>query len=79
MTRAKSKSVMTVAADFSWPPKTETSFWCRGKMPTLVILLGVIGGMLLSGLIGLFVGAVVLALGYKIFQALLEPEALSDQ
>jgi predicted PurR-regulated permease PerM len=32
----------------------------------LVILLGAIGGMLLSGIIGLFVGAVVLALGYEL-------------
>ena len=38
-------------------------------VPMLVILLGAIGGMLLSGIIGLFVGAVVLALGYKLFQA----------
>ena len=49
------------------------------QVPTLVILLGVIGGMLLAGIIGLFVGAVILALGYKIFQALLEPATLSDQ
>jgi predicted PurR-regulated permease PerM len=34
-----------------------------------VILIGTIGGMLLSGIIGLFVGAVVLALGYTLFQA----------
>ena len=55
-------------------------FLGRGvQVPMLVILLGVIGGMLLSGIIGLFVGAVVLSLGYKIFQALLEPETPSDQ
>jgi len=35
--------------------------------PMLVILLGAIGGMILSGIIGLFVGAVVLAVGYKLF------------
>ena len=35
----------------------------------LVILLGAIGGMLMSGILGLFVGAVVLALGYKLFEA----------
>jgi len=35
--------------------------------PMLVILLGAIGGMMLSGIIGLFVGAVVLALGYELF------------
>jgi len=40
--------------------------------PMIVILLGAIGGMLLSGIIGLFLGAVVLALGYKLLQAWLE-------
>lgn len=35
--------------------------------PMLVILLGAIGGMLLYGILGLFVGAVVLALGYRLF------------
>ena len=35
-------------------------------IPMLVILLGAIGGAMLSGIIGLFVGAVVLALGYEI-------------
>jgi|SaaInlStandDraft_7_1057024.scaffolds.fasta_scaffold15407_2 predicted PurR-regulated permease PerM len=38
-------------------------------VPMLVILLGAIGGMMLYGLIGLFVGSVVLSLGYKVFQA----------
>ena len=41
-------------------------------IPTLVILLGAIGGMLLSGIIGLFVGAVVLAVSYTLFKAWLE-------
>jgi len=35
--------------------------------PMVVILLGAIGGMMLSGIIGLFVGAIVLALGYELF------------
>ncbi len=35
--------------------------------PMLVILLGAIGGMMMSGIIGLFVGAIVLALGYELF------------
>jgi len=35
-------------------------------IPMLVILLGAIGGMILSGFIGLFVGAVVLAVGLAI-------------
>jgi len=42
------------------------------EAPMLVILLGAIGGMIMSGIIGLFVGAVVLALGYKLFQAWLD-------
>jgi predicted PurR-regulated permease PerM len=40
--------------------------------PMLVVLLGAIGGMITSGIIGLFVGAVVLSVGYKLFQAWLE-------
>lgn len=42
-------------------------FLGRGMdVPMLVILLGAIGGMILSGIIGLFVGAVVLAVGYEL-------------
>lgn len=45
-------------------------FLGRGmKTPMLVILLGAIGGMIMSGIIGLFVGAIVLALGYELFIA----------
>jgi len=52
-------------------------FLGRGvDVPTLVILLGAIGGMMLSGIIGLFVGAVVLALAYKVYKALLEETSL---
>jgi len=40
--------------------------------PMLVILLGAIGGMVTSGIVGLFIGAVILALGYKLFQSWLE-------
>lgn len=44
-------------------------FLGRGvAVPMLVILLGAIGGMIMQGVMGLFVGAVVLALGYKLFQ-----------
>ena len=38
-------------------------------IPMLVILMGAIGGMIFSGLVGLFVGAVVLAVGYRLFTA----------
>jgi predicted PurR-regulated permease PerM len=48
-------------------------------VPMLAILLGAIGGMMMSGIIGLFVGAVVLALSYKIFQALLVDDILDKE
>ena len=38
------------------------------KVPTVVIFVGAIGGMLAMGILGLFIGAVVLALGYEIFR-----------
>jgi predicted PurR-regulated permease PerM len=36
-------------------------------VPMLVIFIGVIGGFIFSGFIGLFTGAIVLSLGYKLF------------
>lgn len=42
------------------------------EAPMLVILLGAIGGMVMSGIIGLFIGAVIMAMAYKLFQAWLE-------
>ena len=41
-------------------------------IPMLVILLGSIGGMMVGGAVGLFLGSVILALAYKIFMAMLE-------
>ena len=38
-------------------------------VPMLVIFLGSIGGFILNGFVGLFVGAIVLSLGYKLFIA----------
>ncbi|MGB1003994.1 MAG: AI-2E family transporter [Salibacteraceae bacterium] len=40
------------------------------EVPMLVILLGSIGGMMAFGIIGLFIGSVVLAITYKIMTAL---------
>jgi predicted PurR-regulated permease PerM len=37
-------------------------------IPMLVILIGAIGGMILMGMLGLFLGAVILALTYKLFE-----------
>jgi predicted PurR-regulated permease PerM len=39
------------------------------KVPTLVIFLGAIGGMISSGIIGLFTGSVVLAVGFELFRS----------
>ena len=47
-------------------------------VPMLVILIGAIGGMMLSGIIGLFVGAVVLSFGFKLFQAWLDKEVQAE-
>lgn len=41
-------------------------------VPMLVIFLGSIGGFISMGFIGLFVGAVILSLGFKLFQAWLK-------
>jgi len=38
-------------------------------VPMLVIFIGVIGGFMFSGFIGLFTGAIVMSLGYKLFVA----------
>jgi len=43
-------------------------------VPMLVIFIGAIGGFMRSGIIGLFVGAIVLALGYKLFIAWLNKD-----
>jgi predicted PurR-regulated permease PerM len=48
-------------------------------VPVLVVFLGVIGGFMAMGIVGLFVGAIVLSVGYKLFLAWVEggaPEAL---
>jgi len=42
------------------------------EIPMLVILIGSIGGMILIGITGLFIGAVVFALGYQLFQIWVE-------
>ncbi len=37
------------------------------KVPTAIIFLGVIGGFVAFGIVGLFVGAIILSVGYKLF------------
>jgi predicted PurR-regulated permease PerM len=52
-------------------------------VPIAVVFLGVIGGFIAMGLIGLFLGAIVLSVGYKLFLAWVEvgnvePTKISD-
>ena len=48
-------------------------------VPSLVIFMGAIGGMLTLGIVGLFLGSVVLALGFALFMAWLsDSEAAGD-
>jgi predicted PurR-regulated permease PerM len=42
------------------------------SVPTAVVFLGAIGGFVAMGIIGLFVGAIVLSVGYKLFLAWVE-------
>lgn len=44
----------------------------NSEIPVLVILVGAIGGLILHGLLGLFVGAVVFSVGYRLFGAWME-------
>ena len=45
----------------------------RGSdVPTVVIFIGAIGGFMRAGIIGLFVGSVVLAVGHNLFKWWLE-------
>ena len=54
-------------------------FLGRGmEIPMLVILLGAIGGAMVAGIIGLFIGAIVLALGYEILVAWMETDELNN-
>ena len=47
-------------------------------VPMLVIFIGAIGGFIASGIIGLFVGAIILALGYKLFTLWLYEETQAE-
>jgi len=42
--------------------------------PMLVILIGAIGGAISMGIVGLFIGAVILALGYELLIAWMKPD-----
>jgi predicted PurR-regulated permease PerM len=48
-------------------------------VPTAVVFVGAIGGFVALGLIGLFVGAIVLSVGYKLFLAWLDQTPAASQ
>ncbi|MDZ7613405.1 MAG: hypothetical protein U5K51_06565 [Flavobacteriaceae bacterium] len=43
----------------------------------LVIFLGVVGGFIFSGFIGLFTGAIVLSIGYKLLEGWINSDELN--
>jgi predicted PurR-regulated permease PerM len=47
-------------------------------VPMLVIFIGAIGGFMTSGIIGLFIGAIILALGYKLYLIWLDQDTQPD-
>jgi predicted PurR-regulated permease PerM len=49
------------------------------SVPTAVIFLGAIGGFIGMGVIGLFVGAILLSVGYKLILAWMEGPAAARQ
>lgn len=46
-------------------------------VPMLVVLLGAIGGMIMAGPVGLFVGSVILVWGYKLILSLMDTERIA--
>lgn len=47
-------------------------------VPMLIIFIGVVGGFIFSGFIGLFTGAVVMSIGYKLFIGWLNSDGLEE-
>ena len=49
------------------------------QVPMMVIFIGSIGGFILSGILGLFLGAIILALGYKFLISWIQDEPLEEE
>ncbi|WOJ93332.1 AI-2E family transporter [Congregibacter variabilis] len=47
------------------------------SVPMPVVLLGALGGMMGAGIVGLFVGAVILSVGYELFMGWVDEDALT--
>ncbi|MCJ7684180.1 MAG: AI-2E family transporter [Desulfobacteraceae bacterium] len=48
-------------------------------VPMLVVFIGAIGGFILNGIIGLFIGAIILSLGFKLFQVWLNEDMKQEE
>jgi predicted PurR-regulated permease PerM len=60
-------SVSLLVVSFSDDVLTPILIGKGAPVPMVVIFIGVIGGFIFSGFIGLFTGAIVMSLGYKLF------------
>jgi predicted PurR-regulated permease PerM len=49
------------------------------QVPMVVVFIGAIGGFINTGIIGLFLGAVIFTLGYGLFMAWLYPDAAAER
>lgn len=67
-------SVLMVAVSLSDNILTPLMLGKGAPVPMVVIFIGVIGGFVLSGFIGLFTGAIVMSLGYKLFLEWIKPD-----
>jgi predicted PurR-regulated permease PerM len=48
-------------------------------VPMLVLFMGSLGGFMAGGILGLFVGAVILSLGYTVFMAWVDGADVEDE
>ena len=67
-------SIWVLVITFGDTPLRALLFGRGLEVPSMVIFVGTIGGVLNWGIVGLFVGAVVLALGYKFILSLIKDE-----
>lgn len=48
-------------------------------VPMLVVFIGAIGGFILNGIVGLFIGAIILSLGFKLFELWLHENTKQEE
>jgi len=71
-------SIWVLVITFGDTPLRAMLFGRGLEVPSMVIFIGTIGGVLNWGIVGLFVGAVVLALGYKFVEVLIASEIAEE-